>query len=746
MIDNFLTVARTPSLHLRNADGSISNLPWDIASQFQQHAVPTGIALILVAAYVFIAWQQRSKLSPLLLSTSVALFGVSFLGHACFGAMGSACAGLMLAWSWFREPTKNRFWQAVVFGAGVTLLAFLHGGILSSGAEYGQYGAITLRDSLGYAKGGFRGFVHWNLAGFGVLLILALGALWVRYRDSGASESKRLFFLFFATFAACSYALPQFVYYSSETSRVEQFTEISKFFFCSHLGLALMSVYAIALIVRYVRIWMLAPALALLAITPLANCYAGSFDADGRWLGFYHSPHSAPASAYKIEMGDALAEFKGSNRDVYFDFSAEERRGGYLSELLIFGGSVFTLTPSRYERTGVGYRLAEHIVAEKFVHNGRVARLAPGSPEEAGCGWFYVKPFEDLATAPLIVRSRFEKMKSDGYITERLEAGPRALYSVDRPTRDLDDGIEAFWAPRIVSQTRSDWDGDGKEDLIYFDYHEQKILLPGESLDLPDWLKGQDSIHLYVASFPGEARVDFLIGRMGDTNFQLGEKIDEVIESSGFYWSYQDSYSAYWQPEYQHWDWGWDLPYIASVNKSGIDSHLSYRPRTGEWFMAPNRPLSGPSMAEDQLPLPLAGRFLPGSEGDLGLWSQRTGTVLLRSLSDGQTVSFEWGGLAGDVLVPGDYTGDGFDEIAIWQRESRTWYWRKVPDGAISEVTFGSATGIPLPADYDDDGRVDLAYWEPAAAKIFVSLSQGRSVDLTLNVPPHSIPAFVNMY
>jgi hypothetical protein len=120
--------------------------------------------------------------------------------------------------------------------------------------------------------------------------------------------------------------------------------------------------------------------------------------------------------------------------------------------------------------------------------------------------------------------------------------------------------------------------------------------------------------------------------------------------------------------------------------------------------------------------------------------------ITLQSLSTGQTFTFKWGGRPGDVLVSGDYDGDGYDEIAVWQQTDRTWYWRHAPDGTISQATFGSATGIPIPADYNHDGRLDLAYWEPREQKIYVSYTQGRSVDLVIPVPPHTIPAFVNMY
>jgi hypothetical protein len=33
---------------------------------------------------------------------------------------------------------------------------------------------LRLRDGFGYSVGGLAGFIHWNLAGFGLLLVVAL--------------------------------------------------------------------------------------------------------------------------------------------------------------------------------------------------------------------------------------------------------------------------------------------------------------------------------------------------------------------------------------------------------------------------------------------------------------------------------------------------------------------------------------------------------------------------------------------
>jgi hypothetical protein len=233
---------------------------------------------------------------------------------------------------------------------------------------------------------------------------------------------------------------------------------------------------------------------------------------------------------------------------------------------------------------------------------------------------------------------------------------------------------------------------------------------------------------------------------MKDTEFSLGKRIEDIVERSGWGWTLRTSDTGQWQRESEYWLWDWDTPFIADINDSGFDSEIAYRHRTGEWFLAPNQPLNGPKVDEKELPLPFGGRFLEGSSGDLGLWSLMTGMITLQTLANGRSVTFTWGGRQGDVLVPGDYDGDGYDEIAVWQQVNHTWYWRHAPDGPIMHAVFGTDTSVPLPADYNHDGRLDLAYWEPGEGKIYVSYTRGRSVDLVIPVPEHSVPAFVNMY
>src|SRR6185436_9835390 len=111
--DNLLGSVKAPSAHLRNPDGTLSNLPWDIAAQFQQHAVSLGIALTVFALYVFVQWRRSTERRDALGALTIATFGLLFLAHAVFGGVAAVTAGLVLLGSWLRAPTRRGFVEGV---------------------------------------------------------------------------------------------------------------------------------------------------------------------------------------------------------------------------------------------------------------------------------------------------------------------------------------------------------------------------------------------------------------------------------------------------------------------------------------------------------------------------------------------------------------------------------------------------------------------------------------------------------
>ena len=57
--------------------------------------------------------------------------------------------------------------------------------------------------------------------------------------------------------------------------------------------------------------------------------------------------------------------------------------------------------------------------------------------------------------------------------------------------------------------------------------------------------------------------------------------------------------------------------------------------------------------------------------------------------------------------VPGDYDGDGIDDIAVYNLGTKNWSFR-----GGEGVKYGRAGEIPVPADYDGNVITDIAMWD----------------------------------
>ena len=92
-------------------------------------------------------------------------------------------------------------------------------------------------------------------------------------------------------------------------------------------------------------------------------------------------------------------------------------------------------------------------------------------------------------------------------------------------------------------------------------------------------------------------------------------------------------------------------------------------------------------------------------------------------------------GLSTDKAVPGDYTGDGKADFALYRPDSSFWYFLTSEDESFFGFPFGLAGDVPIPGDYDGDGKLDVAVFRPADRLWISNNSGGGNTFITFGLP-----------
>ncbi len=155
-------------------------------------------------------------------------------------------------------------------------------------------------------------------------------------------------------------------------------------------------------------------------------------------------------------------------------------------------------------------------------------------------------------------------------------------------------------------------------------------------------------------------------------------------------------------------------------NVDGTSDVTVYRPSTGIWYIRKQFNSFWGGVAGD---VPVPGDYDGDGRSDVAIWRPSTGVFYIK-----HKFNSGWG-TTGDVPVPGDYNGDGKTDVAIFRPSSGIWYIK-----GIGNFFWGTVGDIPVPGDYNGDGKTELAVFRPSTGiwyiKNMANIHWGTTGDL----------------
>jgi len=199
--------------------------------------------------------------------------------------------------------------------------------------------------------------------------------------------------------------------------------------------------------------------------------------------------------------------------------------------------------------------------------------------------------------------------------------------------------------------------------------------------------------NLYVRALPTESGLQGGGARTDANGNYTATKPNGSGLDAGLYYMYVDSNEGsgvkVYRSQYYNQKDTMANASAAGSNSTGIDFPLY---KQGVY------PTPAPTSTPDFPAIRVAsGDYSGDGFSDIAIFRESSGLWAVRAVT---RVYF---GASGDIPVSGDYDGDGTADISLFRGSSGLWAIR-----AISRSYFGGSADIPVPGDYDGDGSCDI--------------------------------------
>jgi uncharacterized delta-60 repeat protein len=281
------------------------------------------------------------------------------------------------------------------------------------------------------------------------------------------------------------------------------------------------------------------------------------------------------------------------------------------------------------------------------------------------------------------------------------------------------------WRPLASGAVGSDWDGDGKADMIVTaSTGAWQIALSSTAFAVRETYRwGAPTDIPVVVDFDGNHRMDLAVYHPstapGSTWWVISPGLQQTAYRAGA---------------------ATDRPVPGDYDGNGRTEAAVFRASTGEWLTVDTvTGYVGRHQWGQPGDIPVPADYDGDGRTDLAIYRPQTGVWAIYNLATRATSSYQWG-LPGDVPVPGDYLGSGRMQIAIYRPSDGNWWIFDPPTGYYFETTpWGAPGDVPVPGDYLDyagERRTDIAVWRPSTGVWYVfDLRSHRFIAVGLGAP-----------
>ncbi len=242
---------------------------------------------------------------------------------------------------------------------------------------------------------------------------------------------------------------------------------------------------------------------------------------------------------------------------------------------------------------------------------------------------------------------------------------------------------------RIIHHgNRSDFDGDGRNDLAVFRPSTETWFAQNSRGFAAETFGGADD-RIVSGDYDGDGRTDAAVFKnVNDLGvWEIKRSSDGGVTTEQF-------------------GLATDIPLRGDFDGDGRNDLAVFRPSNGHWYVQ-NSNYSGylivPFGFGTDVPVP------SDMDGD-----GRDDIVVFRPSEGNWYWLNSYNGQFGDIPIVGDFDGDAKQDLTVFRPSNGYWYIYRSSDSGFRAVPFGLGDDIPVAGDYDQDFKTDIAVFRPS--------------------------------